>query len=798
MKKAGNGYKRQTEKLCKVPKSLQDTVPIYRIAKDGIFELEKKKGPHLFDRLYRFEDINFSTQDEEEKEQTVDKFRKLLNAMNVSYKILISNHYQDSRHLRESVLQKAVSKDGEALAEKYHTLIEHRIQEGRKGLEQSRYFVLTCRKPDYESARNYFHTVEFTIRQFFKKMGSELEPLSAGERLRLLHGFYRLGKEDSFSFDWDEYLSLRRDWRNDIVNTSLFERKEHLELEGDTVACTLFIRTYASGLSDLFLQELTNVDFPITFALDCEPVDNQFSYQMILKKYNGNEQSMTKQQQNKNQIGDYTSDVSYEKSCQKKEIKDILDGLRSYDERLFYVGITILLVAESEKELARRKEQIMMIGNTYTMEIVPHSWNQLDAFLTTLPTGCRFVDTMRSLTTESLSVFTPFNVQEVSEAGGHYYGINQVSKNLILGNRKNLKNGNGFVFGVPGSGKSFDEKMEMGQVLCFSKDMLMIVDPMGEYREIADAWNGQYINLSQSAENAYYVNPFHVPESIPDEERFIAEKAEFAYAICEQAVKPAALTNRHISIIDHAVRGMYQEFFYRKERAKKKEIIESPTLKNLQQRICEQLGEDEEKNRAVHDLSAQLEVFVDGTLDIFARQQSGTTDNRCTVYGFADLGKRLRPMAMLVMIESITSQIKYNQEDGIASWVYVDEIHELWNDEYSLLAVERLWREVRKRGGICTGMTQNMIDALQSRATKTMISNSEFTVFLNQGVMDLDMVSELFGFSQTQVSYINGASPGCGLIRFGNKIVPFDNTVSSESDLYQLFNTNFHELHREG
>ena len=788
----------QTERIYKVPLCIQDTIPIYRIAENGIFELESptnkdggKKKLHQFDRMYLFEDINFSTQDEEEKEETGKRFETLLRSMNVSYKIIVSNHYADNGKLREEILQKAVSKEMEPLAKEYHKLIEKRLQEGRGGLLQSKYFIVTCRKPDYESAKNYFNTIEFSIQQLFHRLGSCLIPLDATERLRALHSYYRMGDEASFSFDWNEYLHLKRDWRNDIINTSLREYPEHLEMEGENCACVMFIRKYPNGLTDQFLNELTNMNFPLIYTMDVEPLDNDVAYQMVMKKYMSNERSINREQELKNENGDYSTNINYERRKQQRDTEEMLDRISSFDERLLYVGITIVIKASSREELEEWTEKVRIIGKTHNMDIVLHSHRQLDALNTSLPTGARFVNTMRTITSEELSIFIPFNVQEIHDNLGYCYGFNKVSKNLIIGNRKLLKNGNGMVFGVPGSGKSYNEKSEMGQVLCFSKDDIIVVDPMGEYKGIAAAWGGQYINLTQSAENVFYVNPFHVPDEVPDIDRFVAEKAEFAYAICEQALNPAPLTSRHIAVIDKAVSSMYEEYFRkRKDKRRRKNRPESPTIPVMRNRIME-LYDD---NEAAKEIVEQLEVFADGTLDIFAREQSISDENRFTVYGFSELGKRMRAMAMLVMIESITAKIKYNQSDGVATWVYVDEMHELWGEEYSLHALEKMWREVRKRGGICTGMSQNLIDAKRNRSTKTMVSNSEFMLLLDQGAMDKEAVEDLFDISSEQLACVNGAEPGTGLIRFGDKIVPFDNTMEKDSSLYQLFNTNFHEM----
>lgn len=788
----------QTERIYKVPLCIQDTIPIYRIAENRIFELESptnkdggKKKLHQFDKMYLFEDINFSTQDEEEKEETGKRFETLLRSMNVSYKIIVSNHYADNGKLREEILQKAVSKEREPLAREYHQMIEDRLQEGRGGLLQSKYFIVTCRKPDYESAKNYFNTIEFSIQQLFHRLGSCLIPLDATERLRALHSYYRMGDEASFSFDWNEYLHLKRDWRNDIINTSLREYPEYLEMESGNCACVMFIRKYPNGLTDQFLNELTNMNFPLIYTMDVEPLDNDVAYQMVMKKYMSNERSINREQELKNENGDYSTNINYERRKQQRDTEEMLDRISSFDERLLYVGITIVIKASSREKLEERTEKVRIIGKTHNMDIVPHSHRQLDALNTSLPTGVRFVNTMRTITSEELSIFIPFNVQEIHDDLGYCYGFNKVSKNLIIGNRKLLKNGNGMVFGVPGSGKSYNEKSEMGQVLCFSKDDIIVVDPMGEYKGIAAAWGGQYINLTQSAENVFYVNPFHVPDEVPDIDRFVAEKAEFAYAICEQALKPAPLTSRHIAVIDKAVSSMYEEYFRkRKDKRRRKNRPESPTIPVMRNRIMELYGD----NEAAKEIVEQLEVFADGTLDIFAREQSISDENRFTVYGFSELGKRMRAMAMLVMIESITAKIKYNQSDGVATWVYVDEMHELWGEEYSLHALEKMWREVRKRGGICTGMSQNLIDTKRNRSTKTMVSNSEFMLLLDQGTMDKEAVEDLFDISSEQLACVNGAEPGTGLIRFGDKIVPFDNTMEKDSSLYRLFNTNFHEM----
>lgn len=783
--------RRQTDRIFKMPVSVQDSIPIYRIAENGIFELENKQGLHLYDRAYIYEDINFSTKDEAEKEITSEKFKQLLNSMNVSYKIICANQYSDLNDFKKNVVQKALSREYEPLAGAYNSIAKDRIYEGKNGIEQVRIFIITCLKQDYESAKSFFNTMEASLALSFKKLGSGIIPMNASQRLRALHCFYRMGKETLFDFDWNEYIYMKRDWRNDIVNTGIKEHQDYLEMGHGRVASVLFVRSFASGLSDTFLKELTDVPFPAVVTMDCDPVDNEYAFKLLMDKYMATERSIDRQQETKNKNGAYSTDVSYDKRKEKEELEEYLDEIRTYDAKMFYVGITIAVSADSMSELKERVDTIKTIGSTHNMEIEEHEWNQLDALNTTLPTGARFVNTMRALFTESLTIFMPFNVQEISHKKGFCYGTNQVSKNLIMGNRKKLKNGNGFIFGVSGAGKSEMAKFEMGQVLAFTDDDVIAIDPKGEYEDIAEPLHGQYVKYSQSSDNKVYSNPFHVPEYVEDEVKFISEKAEFAYAICEQAIKPDVLTSKHISVIDRAVKEIYEEVFEKRKKRRKREIFESPTFVDLKERFSKYAVE--EGDEEAKDLSKQLEVFATGTLNIFSHQETVREDNRFIIYGLGELGKKMRTLAMLVMIENITSRIQYNAKRMKATWVYVDEAHELFNDEYALMALEKLWRIVRSLGGICTGITQNIIDSLRNRATKTMISNSEFTVLLDQGSIDREALQDVFEVSDTELSYVNGAQEGCGLIRFGSKIVPFNNVLKKDSELYELFNTNFHE-----
>lgn len=645
-----------TRKIVKVPDSVQASIPIQRISQEGIFELENRGGNHQYDKAYFIQDINFLVQDEEEKEFTDQKYRMVLNSMNLSFKIIVTNQHVQNQDFFSSLQKREGKEHRDALGDEYREIVRQRIENGRNGLMTSKILILSCNEPDFKSAKRFFETLEGTLQLAFKKMGSGLISMNASERLRALHSFYRLGKEKKFSFDWDEYLFLKRDWRNDIVNTFIREKKDYLELDGKRIAQTLFVSRYPANIGDDFVREVTKMPFPLIYTIDCEPFTEKQAEDLIYNRYMANQVSMNTEQEKQMNRGNFATNVSFSKRIKNANMEDMLTDLRTQNEKLYMVGMTFLIQGKDREELKQRRERLIHLCDGYNLTVEPHSYQQLDALNTTLPTGARFVHTMRSLITPSLSIFTPFNVQEVNMPDGYCYGVNSLSRNMILGNRKKLPNSNGMVFGDSGGGKSMNEKFEMGQVLAFSDDDIIIVDPMAEYRDICQIWQGEYINLSKSKDNVCFMNPFHVPDEIPDRMKFLEEKEEFAYAICEQALKEiGALNNKHVLIIGQAVKKMYNDYFSTLEKKKTnigKDAVPMPTLRVLRNTIKE-IGAEKE---AAKELVEQLEVFTDGALNIFSKEQTTSGNNRLTVYGLSNLGPRMRPMAMLIMLESITSK----------------------------------------------------------------------------------------------------------------------------------------------
>lgn len=767
--------KKASEPLYKTPKSIQETIEIMKVAENGIFEVARNR----FSKCYRFQDINYTTTNEGEQIDIFERYCKFLNSLDVNFKITINNKNKDMEGLREHVFLQPDQDGFNRYRQIYNDIMESKIHEGRQGIEQERYLTLTIERKNFEEAKAQFATIEASVHKAFGELGAEIVPLLGNERIKVLYDYYHLGRENSFDFDIREAKKVGADFRNDLCNSMMQFYPDYFKDESKFCRA-LFIKKYPSSLSDRFLNEITSLPVHSITSIDVVPIPKDMTTKILQKKYLGIESDIIKQQRVRNKNNDFSSEISYNKRIEKKEIEEIMDDVRENDQCLFYVAVTIILMADTKEELDSMTETVETIGKRNSVTIEEHYLKQREALNTALPIGVRQVETMRTMLTQSLAVLMPFNVQELNDKGGCYYGINQVSKNINIGNRKRLINGNGFVFGVPGSGKSFFCKMEMGNVFLGSKDEIIVIDPMNEYFDIAGTYGGTVVNMSTYTDN--YVNPLDMDVwslDLNDSKGMIREKGEFMLGLCEQCMGES-LNSRQKSIIDRCVRKLYIDI----ARSREKYV---PVMSDFYGVLMDQ-PEEEAK-----DIALSLELFVNGSLNIFNHQTNVDVDNRFTVYGIRDLGTELSPITMLVMMESIQNRIIVNGKRGVATWLYIDEFHVLLNSEYSAKYLQQLWKKVRKQGGLCTGITQNVVDLLQNYTATTMLANSEFVALLKQANTDSSKMAEVIGVSEAQLRFVTNTSSGMGLMKCGSVIIPFDNTIAKGTDLYNLYNTNIHE-----
>ncbi len=792
MKKSMRDYKDLTEKLYPTPKRAQELIPIFRVARDGVFQLEDKPegAERLYDKAYLFLDTNFATMDDFEKEDFLKRYCMLLNSLNVSFKIVLMNNNRNMDQFRKEIFIHNQDTRFAGLVESFNRHIENSMRQGRAGIDQVRLFILTCKRRSADQARDYFRSVEANLAVNFNRLKSGLIPLDATERLRYLHAFYRMGEETSFDFDFDSAIRRGADWK-DIISPMMVKhyQDEYGKLDGITTQVdgrfvrSLYVPKLPNSINPQIIGRLTSGPWRVILTLDASAIPQEVTRKRLMDLYMQNGRAIEKQQEIRNKAMAWSSEITYERRREKEELESYLDILNENDEKMFYLGVYAVISAGSKEALENDVVAFTSMAEGEGFIFQPAAWEQLEVINTALPTGARFCTAMQPVFTQPLCALTPFTVHELYHPGpgGIFYGINQVSKNVLIGNRKKLKNGNGFTLGITGSGKGMDTKDEMVQVYLNTEDEIIIIDPQNEYRDIANALNGQFIDFG--AESGHYINPLDTStlDYMETRRAFLMDKTELMLGIFSQ-ISDNEITAQDKSLIGRCVNKVYEGIAVKSGSAKPPTLVDYYHIMAAQPEIQAQ------------EMRLALELFVSGSLDMFSRQTNVDTKNRLTVYGIADLGKEQSGIGMIIMLESIRSRIAANAKKGRATWLYIDEFHNLAGQEFSARYLEKIWKEVRKLGGLCTAITQNIADLLVTKVVETMLCNSEYLSLLNQSDIELEILSKTLGISDNLLEYVHNVESGCGLLKFGDRYIPKDNRLPKESEMYRLFNTNFHEI----
>ena len=466
--------------------------------------------------------------------------------------------------------------------------------------------------------------------------------------------------------------------------------------------------------------------------------------------------------------------IPYDLEIQRKESKEFLHDLTVRDQRMMFGTLTLTHIADTKEQLDQDTEALLAIARKHLCQFAILTYQQYDGMQTALPIGLNKINAQRTLTTESAAVFCPFRVQDINHSSGIYYGVNRISRNPIYVDRNELMNGNSFVLGVSGAGKSFLSKEEIVlEYLSDIKSEILIIDPEREYKKLVQSLGGEVISLSAISEN--HINAMDISKDY-SEKNPVASKAEFILSLCEQLIGSEGLGAKQKSIIDRCTTKVYRKY--------KKQV---PTLKEFYNELLLQ-PEQEAK-----DIALDIELFVNGSLNTFALPTNVDINNRMICFDIHDLGVQLQTIGMLVVLDHIMHRITRNKAKGINTYIFIDEIYLLFLHEYSALFLFKLWKRIRKYGGFCCGISQNVEDLLQSHTARTMLANSELVVMLKQATTDRDELAKLMNISNTQLSYLSNAGVGQGLIKVGNAIVPFENTVPKNTKLYQTLTTKFKE-----
>lgn len=761
-----NTFKQDKEKFA-IPSSVQQAIPIQAIWQDGIFQVGRNK----FSKTYKFTDINYAVAGREDKETMFLEYSDLLNSFDSGAitKITINNRRLNKQDFEKTILI-PMREDGLDLYRKEYNNILLEKATGANSIIQEKYVTISVFKKNIDEAKNYFTRVGTELVSHFSRLGSKCVEMNAEDKLRALHDFYRTGEETDFYFDLSETMRKGHSFKDFICPDSLEFEKDHFKM-GTRFGRVLFLREYASYIKDSMIAELTDINRNLMLSIDVIPIPTDEAVREVENRLLGVETNITNWQRRQNANNNFSAVVPYDMEQQRRESKEFLNDLTSRDQRMMFATVTLVHTADSMEQLDEDTETLLTAARKHLCQFAVLKYQQMDGLNTALPIGHRKINSLRTLTTESLAVLMPFRVQEIMDEGGIYCGENAISHNLIMSNKAKLLNPNSFLLGVPGSGKSFAAKMLIVFLALATGDDILICDPEREYASLIEAMGGEVIRIAAGSKD--HINAMDMVDGYGDGRNPVIDKSEFVLSLFEQ-LDSKGVSAKEKSIIDRCTDAVYEDY---------KNGGSVPTLCTLRKKLLEQ------PEKEAQDLALSLELFTSGSLDAFAHESNVDVNNRMIVYDIMDLGKQLKTMGLLVITDAMLNRVTENWKKGKRTHIFLDEFHVVFENEYSGAFFNSAWRRFRKRNAFPNAITQNVEYLLDSVLASSMLSNSEYIVMLNQAASDRQKLAELLNISNEQMSYITNADAGCGLIKYGSSLVPFINKFPKNTRLYKLMTT---------
>lgn len=759
--------------------SSQQSLAYQAMYENGVCEV--KEG--IFSRTFQFSDINYSTADQAEQETTFSSYCELLNSCDgeTALQISIINRSKDKVQFAKDLTYELADDELDLYRGEMNTMITDKIQHGNSSLQKEKYISFYQKAKDVDQAIPALNRLQSDLVDQFVDLGCNVEEMSGMDRLRLANNILR--PDTNLYFEYEDLLYSGLTTHSAIAPDSFdFKYRKNRFLMGDEYSEVLYLRTYPSELSDRLISDLTDIPTNLQIAIHIAPLEQQKGLDLVKTKLSFMEQQKINEQLKAQKSGYDPNLIGMELRRSLDEANDLLEQMQGDNEKLFAFTFLVMASNKDEHLLDETIEQILAAGRKNNCEFSKLNYLQEEGLNAILPWGFNYVPIERTLTTASTAVFVPFTAQELMQPKGKYYGLNAVTKNLVTLDRRTLKAPNGFILGTPGSGKSFATKKEMAAVLLSDPDAeVIVIDPEREYTPLANALGGEVIHIS--AGSKAHVNPLDINDDYADDDDPVILKTDFVLSLCEMLVGGnMGLTPIQKTLIDRSCRFIYKEYFEGK--------TDKPTLKDFSRTLKDQPEPEAQQ------LAVELELYTEGSLSVFSHQTNVDTKKRFVVFDVKDLGKQLRSMGMLIILDQIWNRITSNRNAGRRTWVYIDEIQLLFSNEYAENYFFELWSRARKWGAIPTGITQNVSTLLSSLNAERMLSNSDFVLMLNQSQTDRQRLTELLHISSRQQKYITNAKEGAGLMYAGSAMIPLYDEFPKNTELYKVMSTKIEDVYK--
>lgn len=762
-------------------KSAQDSIPYESMWPDGICRVINTR----YTKTIQFHDINYQLSQNEDKTAIFESWSDFLNYFDSGVYIQLSffNLATSLESFEQSI---SIPLQDDAFNEirlEYANMLQNQLAKGNNGLTKTKYITFGIDADGIKVAKARLERIENDILNHLKRLGVLAYPLNGKERLHLMHRIFHMDQIENFQFSWDWLVPSGLSTK-DFIAPSSFEFRSGTAFQmGEKLGAASFVSILAPEINDRMLADFLDMESSLILNLHIQSVDQVAAIKTIKRKITDLDRMKIEEQKKAVRAGYDMDIIPSDLATYGGEAKKLLQDLQSRNERMFLVTFLIVNTADNKQELENNLFQASSISQKYNCALVRLDYQQEEGLMSSLPLGLNQIEIKRSLTTSSTAIFIPFTTQELYQTGKEalYYGLNALSNNLIMVDRKKLKNPNGLILGTPGSGKSFSAKREMTNAFLLTTDDIAICDPEGEYYPLVKRLGGQVIRISPVSED--YINPMDINLNYSDDENPLSLKSDFILSLCELIVGGReGLQPIEKTVIDRCVREIYQPFL-------NEPVPENiPLLEDLYEALLQQ-----EEKEAKH-IATALEIYVKGSLNVFNHRTNVDINNRIVCYDIKELGKQLKKLGMLIVQDQVWGRVTQNRSIGKSTRYYMDEMHLLLKDEQTATYTVEIWKRFRKWGGIPTGITQNVKDLLSSREVENIFENSDFVYMLNQAGGDRQILAKQLNISPHQLSYVTHSGEGEGLLFYGNVILPFTDQFPKDTELYRVMTTKPSEV----
>ena len=732
-----------------------------------------------YTKTVQFQDINYQLNQNEDKTAIFDGWCDFLNYFDSSVRFQLSfvNMSANKDNYARYITISPQGDDFDSIRLEYTQMLQNQLARGNNGLIKTKYLTFGVEADGLKAAKPRLERIETDILNNFKRLGVAAEPMNGMERLRLLHGMLHMDEQEPFRFSWD-WLAPSGLSVKDFIAPSSFEFRTGRSFGvGRRIGCASFLQILAPELNDRMLADFLDMESSLIVSMHVQSVDQVKAIKTIKRKIT-DLQKMTIEEQKKAVRSGYDMDIiPSDLATYGTEAKKLLQDLQSRNERMFLLTFIVVNTAGSRQQLDNNVFQAASIAQKYNCQLTRLDFRQEEGLMSSLPLGLNQIEIQRGLTTSSVAIFIPFTTQELFQDGKEalYCGLNALSNNLIMVDRKRLKNPNGLILGTPGSGKSFAAKREIANVFLVTDDDIIICDPEAEYGPLVERLHGQVIKISPTS--PHYINPMDLNLNYSDDENPLSLKSDFILSLCELIVGGKdGLMPVEKTIIDRCVRMVYRDY------------LSDPVPENMPilEDLYNELRRQEEKEAQY--IATALEIYVSGSLNVFNHRTNINIENRIVSFDIKELGKQLKKIGMLIVQDAVWNRVTINREAHKSTRYYIDEMHLLLREEQTAAYTVEIWKRFRKWGGIPTGITQNVKDLLSSREVENIFENSDFILMLNQASGDRQILAKQLNISPHQLSYVTHSGEGEGLLFYGNVILPFVDRFP-RGELYDLLTT---------